>query len=1226
MSQQLLDMYNALACCQARPDQFALQRLDALALKWKGSVDYVCHELRANLVGVTEVHQDRGVYVDVHASPHERDAHGFRAYVVRPSNRVCHLRVQEPGKHSQALMSICKRWEDKFAEESKAAPGQPLQPLPPQQQLKRPRDTGLQAGLAPPALRPPTCVYAAPAAAWGIATEEDLRDAAGELAPYDVRFRLLAAGALDLFRSDRKGLRQLCDELAKAVRDERPPKELNAIARRHNISLGFSTPPEGRAIVYQIDVPLNHYSESAPIKLRMPTEQGSSVAHRRFKDELLRVHFEPLPEDANDAQKSQRKFLKRHLLEVGIYVAGRVFYHFVHKDTEKDEKQSALWYIAIRRAKTNPIRWQKLATCRDLLLDSQAWDKGKEAKGKLTASKLNARLTLAFSQTVHVRRCTPNVAHVEDYRGSLMSWKDLQMLPPLYDGMVKMVIIDDVKGLDPHGGVAVDPTGDDYLMTDGAGMISHNLAMHIPACTSGRLLFDTDSAESTEGDIPLQCQVRVWHRGYVAKGMLLADSTLPPGYIVLRESMVKVFGRTECLLNKDDAVRPTDEQSAFEVIRTSNFAPEASLNSQLVPLLECGGGDRVPGDDNHERMVQLLLKLQDISVQKICELGKAENLTAKQLQRLLRDLGLSLEQGGRASPARMLLAGFSPWDEPFLRQKVANILKNELEKLGSGKVRVPGSLYLTGIPDPTGTLKENEVVVLAEGRYCEERVLVYRSPGTHAGDVQPSESVVPTAELRQLLRGAAPHMQNAIIFSIQGPRSLADKLSGGDMDGDEFVVLRPVKIDPGNGREPCSLVEAFVRTSAPWSPPPPPSRNDAAASSAPARIEDRAVVGRAAEHKSTDAMLIQHYHDCDETQGMIGRIANTINLALEEWTAVDPRINTLVTLYNMALDAGKNGTKIDATEADRLRVELELLGFPRTILLSKKKEKLGYKEKPRNAVESALCLMYDNAKSGCAQMLQRAEESPQDSLDVDLQIDLVKCSACCKGFSCKAAVDEHMNVCVLLQSMDCEISASGRAEIAHLQVGDSGEWTIEKQAMWQKWTELHKLYLQQKREMDHTEREKQQDGARQQQQQQQAAADGWSASYAALIEHYRNQLVSPYSEEEREQPCERLLVEASVVYAVSYVNRRALAFVWHVAGPFLCFIKARAVQHRESPGQPLRLASDAVLRRLVALNKGRAGGPASTLPDSIDGEEGPAAHEQGANDDGIVSTPWTRCG
>ena len=62
-----------------------------------------------------------------------------------------------------------------------------------------------------------------------------------------------------------------------------------------------------------------------------------------FKDELLRVHFEPLPECQRCSKVAEEISQKRHLLEVGIYVAGRVFYHFVHKDTEKDEKQSALW-------------------------------------------------------------------------------------------------------------------------------------------------------------------------------------------------------------------------------------------------------------------------------------------------------------------------------------------------------------------------------------------------------------------------------------------------------------------------------------------------------------------------------------------------------------------------------------------------------------------------------------------------------------------------------------------------------------------------------------------------------------------------------------------------------------------------------------------------------------------------------------------------------------------
>ena len=100
---------------------------------------------------------------------------------------------------------------------------------------------------------------------------------------------------------------------------------------RHNISLGFSTPPEGRALVYQIDVPLNHYSESAPIKLRMPTEQGSSVAHRRFKDELLRVYLslcQKMPMRSKVAGKLAKGTCSR-----SVSMSPEECSHHLHKDT-----------------------------------------------------------------------------------------------------------------------------------------------------------------------------------------------------------------------------------------------------------------------------------------------------------------------------------------------------------------------------------------------------------------------------------------------------------------------------------------------------------------------------------------------------------------------------------------------------------------------------------------------------------------------------------------------------------------------------------------------------------------------------------------------------------------------------------------------------------------------------------------------------------------------------
>lgn len=67
----------------------------------------------------------------------------------------------------------------------------------------------------------------------------------------------------------------------------------------------------------------------------------------------------------------------------------------------------------------------------------------------------------------------------------------------------------------------------------------------IPRCSGGRPL----NADGMTGEGPLLAQVCVWHRGTVAKGMLMADASLPPGYIVLRESMVKVHAQASKFLN-----------------------------------------------------------------------------------------------------------------------------------------------------------------------------------------------------------------------------------------------------------------------------------------------------------------------------------------------------------------------------------------------------------------------------------------------------------------------------------------------------------------------------------------------------------------------------------------------------------------------------------------------------------------------------------------------------
>jgi hypothetical protein len=90
------------------------------------------------------------------------------------------------------------------------------------------------------------------------------------------------------------------------------------------------------------------------------------------------------------------------------------------------------------------------------------------------------------------------------------------------------------------------------------------------------------------------------------------------------------------------------------------------------------------------------------------------------------------------------------------------------------------------VPDPTGTLKSNQVFLQMSSRKKDEQtgihaglitgdILVARSPCGMKSDVQKVEAVD---------NSALRIYSDVIVFPIQGSRSLASKLSGGDYDGD----------------------------------------------------------------------------------------------------------------------------------------------------------------------------------------------------------------------------------------------------------------------------------------------------------------------------------------------------------------------------------------------------------------------------------------------------------
>lgn len=72
-----------------------------------------------------------------------------------------------------------------------------------------------------------------------------------------------------------------------------------------------------------------------------------------------------------------------------------------------------------------------------------------------------------------------------------------------------------------------------------------------------------------------------------------------------------------------------------------------------------------------------------------------------------------------------------------------------------------------------------------DGQVSWEKVLVYRNPALHFGDIHVLKAVY-VKELEEIVGSA----KFAVFFPCKGPRSLADEIAGGDYDGDMYFVSR----------------------------------------------------------------------------------------------------------------------------------------------------------------------------------------------------------------------------------------------------------------------------------------------------------------------------------------------------------------------------------------------------------------------------------------------------
>jgi len=433
---------------------------------------------------------------------------------------------------------------------------------------------------------------------------------------------------------------------------------------------------------------------------------------------------------------------------------------------------------------------------------------------------------------------------------------------------VNVKIIDDEPCREESGEIAVQD-GKDLIHTDGTGLISVDLARNCPSSIfKGNFLKDAVDSKGHQHlttKHPLLIQFRMFHNGYAVKGTLLADKRLPANTIHIRPSMIKIHGDENSFGEKSF--------NSLEVITTS-YRPKRAFTSRfLISLLHYG---RV----REEFFLDLLRNaLEDVN-------------NARHRPRNSLEVAFNHADLDDSMSARMILSGIQPEDEAYLQSQLALMAKVERKGLKEGRIPIDDTYYLMGTTDPTGTLKRDQVCIILDNGQLSGKVLVYKHPGLHFGDIH-----ILTATYIDGLEKIVGNSKYAIFFPTCGPRSLADEMANSDFDGDLYWVSRNPQ-----------LLEGFTKQRKPWVRRIQPTKTELK--------KPQDYTG-----PKLESLLFHEFLRARFTPSYVLGAASNCWLALmdrlltggvpkSERQAIKKKMLDLVDIYYLALDAPKEGNKI----------------------------------------------------------------------------------------------------------------------------------------------------------------------------------------------------------------------------------------------------------------------------------------------------------------------------
>ncbi|KAJ5967824.1 hypothetical protein N7501_004072 [Penicillium viridicatum] len=300
-----------------------------------------------------------------------------------------------------------------------------------------------------------------------------------------------------------------------------------------------------------------------------------------------------------------------------------------------------------------------------------------------------------------------------------------------------------------------------FTFSDGVGKISKFLA---------QMVTSQHNINTLTGEPPSAFQFRLGG----AKGMLVVSPDPVPQEVHIRPSQQKF----------------ETSQAGLEIIRWSQYSL-ATLNRQLILVLSALG---IPDKVFHAKLNNMLGSFH----RAMCNDSKAINLLQKYIDPNQTTLTL----------AQMVSDGFRKNEEPFANTMLELWKSWHLKHLKEkAKIAIDQGANLLGVMDETGVLKgyfknvlpnrkasyEERLAALPEifvqicrldgaGEYevIEGLCILARNPSLHPGDIR-----VVRAVNRPELHG----LRDVVVLPQTGDQDIASMCSGGDLDGDDYLII-----------------------------------------------------------------------------------------------------------------------------------------------------------------------------------------------------------------------------------------------------------------------------------------------------------------------------------------------------------------------------------------------------------------------------------------------------